>query len=167
LKNSEETLYTYNTLRHLQSELQKYVVNVDYLINLVQGTKKYSQLKQIAKNEESLIDYYDVMAQKVSNYFNDKPAYLPEFLIICVLSHWILEEEKSITLFPFLNDINFERLIEAFENNRDAFVKDGVCVVSDIHAVSLSIVEKLKAKKYKINKLRVSKARDKKSKSRK
>lgn len=156
-----DTYYVYTTLKELRDTLQECVVNVDYLITLVQSAKKYPELGKFAKREEPLIAYYDVMAQKVANYFLDKPAYIPEFLVICTLSHWIIEEEKSIALYPFLNDYDFLRLIDIFETYRSDFKKDNKCIITDIHTVSLKIVEKLKTKKYKVNNQRVSKTRKK------
>lgn len=157
-----DTAYIYTTLRDLSQRLQECVVNVDYLINLVQSAKTYPELRRLAKHEEPLIAYYDVMAHKVANYFSDKPAYIPEFLIICTLSHWILEEEKSVALYPFLKEIDFALLIDTFETYRHEFEKENVCLITDIHNVSLVIVEKLKNKKYKANKQRASKTRKKK-----
>jgi len=157
----EDTLYVYSTLKELLIHLQKHVVNVDYLVNLTQHKENSLELKRLAKHEEPLIAYYDVMAQKVANHFADKPAYIPEFLVICVLSHWILEEEKSITLYPFLKDYDFLKLIDIFESHRNLFYKDEKCILSDIHKVSITIVEKLKLKKYKLNTQRVSRTRKK------
>jgi len=158
----DETTYVYGELKRLRDNLQDSVVNADYLMNIVQSAKQFPKLKEIAKHEEPLINYYDAMAQKVSNYFIDKPAYIPEFLVLCVLNHWIIEEERSIELYPFLNDVNFELLIYKFETNRQDFQKDGECILSDIFGVSYAIIEKLKNKKYKVNKQRVSKTRKKK-----
>lgn len=157
-----ETIYVYDTLKKLLSNLQDSVVNVDYLINLVQSAKKYPELKMLAKHEEPLIGYYDIMAQKVRNYYEHKPAYLPEFLIICVLEQWILEEEKSTSIYPFLNDIDFLELISKFESNRKHFYKNDECKISEIHELSSKIIEKLKNYKYKANKSRVSKTRKRK-----
>ncbi|WP_246153805.1 MULTISPECIES: hypothetical protein [Sulfurimonas] len=158
----EETEYVYTTLRYLTAKLQEVVVNVDYLLNLVQSAKTYPELRKIAKLEEPLINYYDAMAQQVSIYYKDKPAYMPEFLIICILSHWILEEEKSTDLYPFLKEIDFTELFYIFEKNREEFVKDDVCVVSDILNIATQTVEKLKKTKYKANTNRISKTRKKK-----
>ena len=158
----EDTQYVYDTLEKLKDNLQDSVVNADYLISLVQGAKVNSALKKLAKHEEPLMNYYDVMAHKVSNHFLKKPAYIPEFLVICVLSQWIIEEEKSIELYPFLKDIDFELLISKFEVNRKDFIKDDECIISDILSVSSDIIEKLKKAKYKVNKERVSKTRKKK-----
>jgi len=83
-------------------------------------------------------------------------------LIICILSHWILEEEKSINLYPFLKDIDFLDLMSKFETDRKNFERDDLCVISDIHDVSFKIIEKLKNKKYKVEAKRVSKTRKRK-----
>jgi len=160
--NEEDTLYVYNTLKELKNNLQDCVVNADYLIHIVQGAKVDSNLKKLVKFEEPLMNYYDAMAHKVSSHYSKKPAYIPEFLVICVLSNWIIEEERSISSYPFLKEIDFEQLIEKFELNRDSFKKDDECIISDIFNVSSVIVEKLKNTKYKVNKVRISKTRKKK-----
>ena len=160
--SDSDTIYVYETLRGLLSKLQESVVNVDYFMKLVQESKKSPQLKELAKYEDPLIKYYDIMAETVANYYKDKPAYLPEFLVICVLSHWILEEEKSTNLYPFLRDIDFLELISKFEENRKDFEKDEQCTIHEIYEVSALIVDKLKNYKYKVNQTRVSKSRKKK-----
>ena len=156
---SEETAYIYNTLRELLAHLQECVVNADYLINLVQSAKKHSELKVLARKEEPLIAYYDAMAQKVRSYYEEKPAYLPELLVICVLAEWILGEERSTHIYPFLDEIDFLELIGKFEENRKCPRKDDECRISEIHELSFKIIEKLKNHKYKVNKSRVSKTR--------
>ena len=161
MEKDEDTQYIYSHLEHLRDSLQQYVVNVDYLLNIVKYAPAHPEIDRLAKLEEPLIYYYDAMAQKVANHYQDRPAHFPEFLIVCVLSHWILEEEKSIELFPFLKEFDFAMLIEKFENNRSELERDGVCIISEIHNVSISIVEKLKTRRYKINKKRISKSRKK------
>ncbi len=161
MSGNEDTKYIYENLERLRDVLQTYVVNVDYLLNLVKYAPSHSQVKRLAKFEEPLIHYYDAMAQKVANHYKDRAAKYPEFLIICILSHWILEEGKSIDQFPFLKEFDFEMLIEKFENNRSALEDDGECILSEIHSVSIAIVEKLKNRTYKMNKTRVSKSRKK------
>ena len=157
----EDSVYIYDTLKSLRDDLQTCVVNVDYLINLVQGVQKYPQLSKLYQQELPLIEYYDVMARKVSAYYEDKPAFIPEFLVICVLSNWIHEEEKSIERYPFLKEIDFLELMSKFEQNRDYFQKDGECKLSEIYDLSDRIVKKLKDKKFKIKSSRVSKTRKK------
>ncbi|EDZ63381.1 hypothetical protein SMGD1_2128 [Sulfurimonas gotlandica GD1] len=157
-----DTVYVYDTLRKLLVNLQESVVNVDYFMKLVQESKKAPQLRELAKYEDPLISYYDVMAETVAKFYENKPAYLPEFLVICVLSHWILEEEKSTNLYPYLKDIDFLELISKFEDNRKDFEKNEECTINEIYDISSIIIEKLKNYKYKVNKTRVSKTRKKK-----
>lgn len=157
-----DTSYVYGTLRKLLKNLQESVVNVDYFIKLAQESKKSPQLKELAKFEDPLISYYDVMAKEVAKYYAGKTAYLPEFLIICVLSNWLLEEEKSVNQYPFLKDIDFLELMSKFESNRKFFEQEDKCTIAEIHEVSSLIVEKLKNKKYKVQNKRISKARKKK-----
>ena len=157
-----DTSYVYNTLRKLLINLQESVVNVDYFMKLTRESKKSPLLRELAKYEDPLINYYDIMAETVAKFYKDRPAYLPEFLVICVLSHWLLEEEKSTNLYPFLKDIDFLELTSKFEDNRKDFEKNEECTINEIYEVSSIIVEKLKNYKYKVNKTRVSKTRKKK-----
>ena len=158
----EDSIYLYETLKELRDNLQKCVVNVDYLLAVVKAAPTHPELTKLHHQELPLIEYYDVMARKVSNYYENKPAFIPEFLVICVLSDWIVEEEKSVELYPFLKEVDFMELISKFESNRDYFQKDGECKLSEIHELSLRITKKLKEKKFKLNTKRVSKTRKKK-----
>jgi hypothetical protein len=153
--------YIYDTLKELKESLQAHVVNVDYLINLVTLSKKYPELSSLMKYEEPLMHYYDVMAVKVANHYEHKALCIPEFLVICVLSQCILEEEKSTTLYPFLRDIDYMLLIEKFELHRANFKVDDIDMVSDVHEVSCKVIEKLKSCKYRANKVRSSKRKKK------
>jgi len=158
----DDSIYIYGTLKKLRDDLQECVINVDYLLDVVAGARTHLQLQLLHHQELPLIEYYDVMARKVSTYYDDKPAFIPEFLVICVLSDWIIEEEKSVDLYPFLKEIDFLELMSKFEANRDYFQKDGECKLSEIQDLSLRITAKLKEKKFKVNTKRVSKSRKKK-----
>jgi len=161
-ETDSEAAYVYTTLKELLAQLQQSVVNVDYLINLVQASKRYPALKVIVKREEPLMDYYDIMAQRVRSHFDNEPVYLPVFLVISVLAEWILGEEKSTHIYPFLDKIDFLELIGKFEGKREHFYQDDTCKISEIHELSFNVVEKLKNYKYKANKSRVSKSRKRK-----
>lgn len=160
--SNEEFTYVYTTLSKLLTHLQECVVNVDYLINLAQVENKHPSFKLLSKQEEPLVGYYNIMAQKVRTYYQGKPAYLPEFLVISVLAEWVLGEEKSTHIYPFLDEIDFLELIGKFEDHRKHFYRDDECKISEIHELSFKIIEKLKTCKYKVNKSRSSKARKKK-----
>ncbi len=158
-ESDESAVYVYTELKKLLGQLQESVVNVDYLINLVQSSKQYPGLKLLVKQEEPLMDYYDVMAQQVRNHFAGQAVYLPVFLVVSVLAEWVLGEEKSTHIYPFLQEIDFLELIGQFESKREHFYQDDTCKISEIHELSFKIVEKLKNYKYKANKTRISKKR--------
>ncbi len=162
VEQNEEISYVYSTLRRLLVQLQECVVNVDYLIGVAQNAHKHPGLKALSIQEEPLIAYYDIMAQKVRDHFQGKPTALPELLVVCVLAEWILGEEKSTHMYSFLNEVDFLELIGKFEDHREYFNHDNKCKISEIHGLSFKIVEKLKSYKYKANKSRVSKNRKKK-----
>ena len=157
-----DTTYVYETLRDLLANLQDSVVNVDYFLDLVGLSKQHSMFRQLAKSEEPLINYYDVMAKVIRDHYEDKPAYLPEFLVVCVLDNWIAGEECSIELYPFLKNIDFLELMSKFEENRKYFEKEDECMVKELHQLSDKVTLNLKSYKYKANKTRISKTRKKK-----
>jgi hypothetical protein len=152
----------YTTLQKMLSELQIYVVNVDYLMQLMQYAKtypKHMELKQLAKYEEPLIVYYDAMAKKIEQEFNDQKTAIPEFIVLCVLSNWFLEDEKSTTLYNFIEKYDFLELIELFEEYIHTKTPHQKKLLLDMHRVSFSVTEILKKTKYKFNTQRVSKKR--------
>lgn len=157
----EDTKKIYKSLWDLKEKLEDSVVNVEYLLNLVQTAKRYAPLKKLAKYEEPLITYYDAMAKRIEFHIPKERVFMPEFLVLCTLSHWVIEEEKSVTLYPFLKDFDFLFLIEKYELAALDKNEDKKNIV-DIHRVSTDLIETLKKTKYKFNKDRVSKTRRKK-----
>lgn len=162
LGSEEDTRFVYETLRKLRDELQHFVVNVDYLIVVVKGAEKHPQFRSLAKYEEPLVWYYNTMAKKIVSYFSDTTSFIPEFLIVCMLNHWIHEEEKSIHWYPFLKETDFAALIDVFESNRNIIEEHKEGIISELFNVAIDMVEKLKNEKYKANTQRVSKVRNKK-----
>ena len=157
----EDTKKIYKSLWDLKEKLEDVVVNVEYLLNLVQTAKRYAPLKKLAKYEEPLITYYDAMAKRIEFHIPKERVFMPEFLVLCTLNHWVIEEEKSVTLYPFLKDFDFLSLIEKYEVAALDKNEDKKNIV-DIHRVSTDLIETLKKTKYKFNKDRVSKTRRKK-----
>jgi len=165
MKNNSNADLIYNDLRDLLEQLKKYVVNVEYLIELVKITKQNpqsQQLRQLAKYEEPLITYYDAMARRMFYHFPTKTTLMPEFIVICTLSNWLIEEEKSTKIYPFLDDFDFLKLIDEFELYGKTAIEQEKKVILNMHKISFDIVQILKNTKYKFNKNRVSKKRKKK-----
>ena len=106
LEDKINTNNVYSKLRNFLEDLEKYVVNVEYLIDLVQNAKRHPhcfELRQLAKYEEPLINYYDTLAKRMEYHFPAQVTVLPEFIVVCVMSNWFLENEKTKNREPKLN----------------------------------------------------------------
>ena len=154
----------YNTLRALLGDMKDCVVNAEYLIDLIQSAKRHPsslELKRIAKFEEPLIMFYDTMAKRIVHHFPHKKDALPEFLVVCVMSNWFLEEEKSAVLYPFIKNYDFIKLTDEFEKHAMGMREDRKRVFLGMQKVSIDVIASLKKAKYKMNTQRKSKTRKK------
>lgn len=155
--SDEDTEYIYSTLQLLLQNLQTSVVNVDYILELTSKAHQEKFFELLYYKEKPLIDYYNALAISIEEQYSDSKAYLPEFMVICCLSNWILEEEKSVSLYPFLENIDWLELIGRFELNAKEFEKNGECHISKIHEISFNVINKLKQKKFQIKKYKKKK----------
>ena len=158
--SEEDTAYIYGTLQSLLENLQECVVDAEYIQTIASHASKEQKMFLLYQQEKPLIDYYNLLVQAVGEHYKDEPLYLPDFLVICALSIWILEEEKSVHHYPFLEDIDWLELIGRFELNRQEFEKEGECLLSKIHDFSYKLIQRLKKKKLKIkpNKIKTKRA---------
>ncbi len=150
--SDEDTEYIYSTLQEILLNLQRYVVNVDYILELTSKAHENKILQTLYYKEMPLIDYYNVLAITIEEQYKDSQAYLPEFMVVCCLSNWILEEEKSVFLYPFLENIDWLELISRFELNAKEFDRNGECQISRIHEISFHVIKRLKEKKFQLKK---------------
>lgn len=158
--NKENTEYIYGKLRGFLNDLKKHVVNVEYLIELVQNAKKFpnsTELRQLAKYEEPLITYYDSMAKRMEYHFPSKTTVVPEFIVVCVLCNWFIEDEHPTTIYPFIKDYDFLKIIEKFEQYAINETDDKRKLFLDMQKISIDVADTLKRTKYKFNKERTSK----------
>jgi hypothetical protein len=80
-------------------------------------------------------------------------------MVIALLSQWILEEEKSVYLYPFLKDIDYLKVIERFDNARLNESQDKKDIVLNMDKLSTKLIDRLKSSTYKTNIHRKSKKR--------
>jgi len=96
--------------------------------------------------------------------------WIPEQLVICLLSEWILEEEKSTILYPFLKDIDYTSLLSLYDKVIIQAKKDEdwnkTLAVKTMYKVASELIQRLKNTTYKVNTKRVSKSRKKRRKVR-
>ena len=150
----ENTLYINTILRNLLNDLQECVVNSSYLRSLVLNSHKNHTLKMILKKEEPLMIYYDSIVKGIETNLPNGSSWIPELLVLALLSEWILEEEHSVYLYPFLKDLDYLDLLEQYDlarQNADDTKKE---IIMKMYRLATSLIHNLKNTKYKINTLR-------------
>lgn len=150
----ENTLYINTILRNLLNNLQECVVNSTYLRSLVSNSHKNHTLRMILKKEEPLIIYYDSIVRGIETHLPNGSSWIPELLVIALLSEWILEEEHSIYLYPFLENLDYIDLLEQYDLarlNTDDIKKE---IIMKMYRLATNLIHNLKTTKYKINPVR-------------
>lgn len=157
--SDEDAKVIYDILANLLNDLQNHVVNFSYLNYVRSNSEKNHLFNILATKESPLIVYYNSLAHcLVSSFPNGKP-WIPELIVIALLSEWIIEEEKSIFLYPFLKDIDYIELLTKFEESKDNIDKDKKEIVLEMYKISSTLIERLKTIKFKANKYKTKKRR--------
>jgi len=160
--SDEDTKYIYDILKTLNTELQECVVNSSYLQSIISNSDKSAFFKSLAKKEEPMMVYYDAIVKSIATNLSTGTLWIPELMVIALLSQWILEEEKSVYLYPFLNDIDYLAILEKFDNARLDETADKKEIVMNMYKLSTKLIDSLKNSTYKANIHRKSKNRRKK-----
>ena len=95
LGNDEDNDIVYSSLKQLLEQLQDTVINSTYLRSLIENAHKNATLKVLAKKEEPLIVYYDTLIKTIEVCLPNGSFWIPELVVVSLLSEWIIEEEKS------------------------------------------------------------------------
>jgi hypothetical protein len=152
LGSKEDNQFVYNELKKLLEKLQDTVINSSYLRSLIENAPKHPSLKVLAKREEPLMVYYDSLVKTIERLLKDGNSWIPELIVIALLSEWIIEEEKSTYFYPFLNDINYLDLLSRYDNAKIGLDKDKKEIMLNMYKISSTLIEKLKNTKYKVSK---------------
>ena len=161
LGNEEDNTIVYSALKELLGELQDTVINSTYLRSLIENANKNATLKILAKKEEPLMVYYDTLIKTIETLLPNGSFWIPELVVICLLSEWIIEEEKTAYFYPYLKKIDYLSLINRYDNTKKDLENDKKEIIMNMYKISSKLIEKLKKAEYKINTTR------KKSKRRK
>ncbi|MBL3520875.1 MULTISPECIES: hypothetical protein [Arcobacteraceae] len=159
LSNKEDNEYIYSILKNLLENLQDTVINSSYLRSLIENASKNSTLRILAKREEPLMVYYDTLVKNIEILLPNGSFWIPELIVICLLSEWIIEEEKSSYLYPYLNNFDYIALISKYEKVRKNLDIDKKDVIMNMFKIASKLIEKLKKAEYKINNSRKKKKR--------
>lgn len=144
----EDTQYIQSCLEKLLFSLQDCVVNASYLQSLIENSGKNRAIDVILLKEKPMMVYYDSIVKSIEKNLPQGSSWIPELMVLALLSQWILEEEKSTYLYPFLNDIDYIDLLARFDKAKqnERSKKD---VVLGMYKLSTSLIESLKNSSYK------------------
>jgi len=154
LSNEEDMKYVYNNLRKLLDYLEDSVINSSYLRSLIENANKNASLRLLAKKEEPLMVYYDSLVKSIERQLPNGTFWIPELIVICLLSEWIVEEEKSIYFYPFLKDFDYIDLINRYEVIKKDLEVDKKEVILNMFIISTKLIEKLKKVNFKFNSMK-------------
>ena len=149
--DDKENILISNTLRNLLLNLQECVVSSSYLRSIIANIHKNATLKILAKQEEPLMVYYDSLVKGLENNLKNGQTWMPELMVICLLSEWIIEEEKSVFLYPFLKDINYLTLLEIYDKTKLISEDSTKRIMMNMYKISSSLILNLSNSSYKIN----------------
>ncbi|EFU70125.1 conserved hypothetical protein, partial [Aliarcobacter butzleri JV22] len=152
LGSKEDSEFVFNELKKLLEKLQDTVINSSYLRSLMETASRHPSLKLLAKKEEPLIVYYNSLVKTIERLLTNGSSWIPELIVIALLSEWIIEEEKSTFFYPFLKDLDYIDLISRYDNAKIGLDKDKREIVLNMYKISSSLVEKLKNTKFKVRK---------------
>ena len=163
--SEEDNEILYSTLKQLLLHLQDTVVNSTYIRSVISTSQKSKAMNIIALKEKPLFTYYDTIVKQIERSLSQGANWIPEQLVVCLLCQWIIEEEKSIELYPFLKQIDYLSLLDRYDQARIQAKKEEdwnkVSAIMSMYNVSTQLIERLKKINYKVNTKRVSKTRGK------
>lgn len=151
LGNDEDNDIVYSSLKKLLEELQDTVINSTYLRSLIENAHKNATLKLLAKKEEPLMVYYDTLIKTIEVCLPNGSFWIPELVVISLLSEWIIEEEKSAYFYPYLKNIDYIDLINRYDNSKKDLDIEKKEIIMNMYKISSRLIDKLKKAEYKIN----------------
>ena len=161
--SDEDTMIIDKILKTLLDNLQNTVVNSSYLRGITTTAHKNQAMMMLAKKEEPLMVYYNAIIKRLESSLLQGQNWIPEQLVFCLLSQWILEEEKSTVLYPFLDDIDYTAVLSRYDLVLIQAKKDEnwnkIMAIKSMYNVSNNIIETLNNITYKVNINRKSKKR--------
>lgn len=99
--SKDDILILHKNLKILLVNLQDTVVNSTYLRSISVMANKNKSIMLIAKKEEPLMVYYNAIIKQIEVSLAQGQKWIPEQLVLCLLSEWILEEENQLFYILF------------------------------------------------------------------
>ncbi len=151
-----------NNVLFLLSNLQKSILNANELKKIIVMEQNKRPNKRLLPDDEALILYYNTLVLQIESVLHEGEPWIPEQVIFALLSEWVIEESKSTYFYPFLNEIDYLKLLNYYEQIAKEEVETDIkSNVLKMYEIASSMIRKLKNCKYKMNR-RKSKQRVKK-----
>ena len=151
LGSKEDNQFVFNELKKLLEKLQDTVINSSYLRSLIENAPKHQSLKALAKKEEPLMVYYDTLVKTIESSLPNGSSWIPELVVVALLSEWIIEEEKSTYFYPFLKDLDYMDLINRYDHCKKDLDDEKKEIIMSMYKISSKLIDKLKKVEYKMN----------------
>lgn len=148
--NKEDAEHIYATLKKLLGQLQDHVVSSSYLQSLIQNSGKNMTVNILVQKEKPLMTYYESLIRSINRNLPEGSSWMPEFMVIALLSQWVLEEEKSTNFYPFLKDMDYIDLLERFEKVRIEADDEKKELIMNMYDLSTKLIDSLKKSSFKV-----------------
>ena len=149
-------------IKKLNNELSLTIINAYELKAFISYQQFKNKNNKLLPNDEALVFYYNALVKQIESHLIEGALWIPEQIILSLLSEWILEEEKCIDFYPFLKNFDYLKLLSFYEiarnNEQNPHLRENI---TKMYKISSSMIDKLKNSKYKINTTRKSKVRKK------
>ena len=146
----------------LNTKLDKTIINAYELKSFMAYQQRKQSNHKLLPNDEALVFYYNTIVKQIETQLVEGELWIPEQIVLALLSEWVLEEEKSTIFYTFLNDFDYLRLLSYYEkarnNEKNINLRNNIL---KMYQISSSMIKRLKNSKYKINSSRKSKMRKK------
>ncbi|WP_419770368.1 MAG: hypothetical protein ACNI3C_00820 [Candidatus Marinarcus sp.] len=147
----------------LLGHLKEAVLNGHELKDIILYEQNRRTNQRLIPNDEALILYYNTIVKEIESNLTEGEHWIPEQVVFALLSEWIVEENKSTQFYPFLEEINYMKLLGMYEylgqKNIDEELKKNVI---KMYKIAASMIKQLKNTHYRVNNKRISKKRVKK-----
>lgn len=133
-------------------KLQQSVITVNDLKEIIGKEQRKYPNKRLLPDDEALILYYNTLVKQIEAILFDGQPWIPEQVIFSLLSEWIVEENKSTYFYPFLNELNYLKLLGFYEHiAKEELESDIKANVLKMYDIASLMIKKLKNCKYKMN----------------
>lgn len=150
LGNEEDNKFIHDVLKELFVKLKHTVVSSIYLKNLLENSNKNPTATILAKKEAPIMFYYSILVRTIELSLKDGTPWIPELIVVALLSEWLLEEENSSHLYPYLNDFDYVDILSRYDNCRKILEDDKKAIIMNMYKVSSKLISQLKKSEYKI-----------------